>query len=158
MFRELIRKKQQLEKSECIELLEKETRGVLAVNGDDGYPYATPLNHYYCPEDGCVYFHCGKVGHRLDSLKKSDKVSFCVVEKGEKEEGDWALNVRSVIVFGRVEIISDLDAISKIAYALSRKFTSDEEYIRKEIAQFAKATLLLKLTPEHICGKKVKES
>lgn len=158
MFRELIRKKQQLEKSECIELLEKETRGVLAVNGDDGYPYATPLNHYYCPEDGCVYFHCGKVGHRLDSLKKSDKVSFCVVEKGEKEEGDWALNVRSVIVFGRVEIISDLDAISKIAYALSRKFTSDEEYIRKEIAQFAKATLLLKLTPEHICGKRVKES
>ena len=158
MFRELIRKKQQLEKSECIELLEKETRGVLAVNGDGGYPYATPLNHYYCPEDGCVYFHCGKVGHRLDSLKKSDKVSFCVVEKGEKEEGDWALNVRSVIVFGRVEIISDLDAISKIAYALSRKFTSDEEYIRKEIAQFAKATLLLKLTPEHICGKRVKES
>ena len=158
MFRELIRKKQQLEKSECIELLEKETRGVLAVNGDDGYPYATPLNHYYCPEDGCVYFHCGKVGHRLDSLKKSDKVSFCVVEKGEKEEGDWALNVRSVIVFGRIEIISDLDAISKIAYALSRKFTSDEEYIRKEIAQFAKATLLLKLTPEHICGKRVKES
>ena len=158
MFRELIRKKQQLEKSECIELLEKETGGVLAVNGDDGYPYATPLNHYYCPEDGCVYFHCGKVGHRLDSLKKSDKVSFCVVEKGEKEEGDWALNVRSVIVFGRVEIISDLDAISKIAYALSRKFTSDEEYIRKEIAQFAKATLLLKLTPEHICGKRVKES
>ena len=158
MFRELIRKKQQLENVKCIELLEKETRGVLAVNGDDGYPYATPLNHYYCPEDGCVYFHCGKVGHRLDSLKKSDKVSFCVVEKGEKEEGDWALNVRSVIVFGRVEIISDLDAISKIAYALSRKFTSDEEYIRKEIAQFAKATLLLKLTPEHICGKRVKES
>ena len=158
MFRELIRKKQQLENVKCIELLEKETRGVLAVNGDGGYPYATPLNHYYCPEDGCVYFHCGKVGHRLDSLKKSDKVSFCVVEKGEKEEGDWALNVRSVIVFGRVEIISDLDAISKIAYALSRKFTSDEEYIRKEIAQFAKATLLLKLTPEHICGKRVKES
>ena len=158
MFRELIRKKQQLEKSECIELLEKETRGVLSVNGDDGYTYAPPLNHYYCPDDGCVYFHCGKVGHRLDSLKKSDKVSFCVVEKGEKEEGDWALNVRSVIVFGRVEIISDLDAISKIAYALSRKFTSDEEYIRKEIAQFAKATLRLKLTPEHICGKKVKES
>ena len=84
MFRELIRKKQQLENVKCIELLEKETRGVLAVNGDGGYPYATPLNHYYCPEDGCVYFHCGKVGHRLDSLKKSDKVSFCVVEKGRK--------------------------------------------------------------------------
>ena len=81
-----------------------------------------------------------------------------LVEKGEKEEGDWAYSVRSVIIFGRIEIIDDQDEISRIAYALSRKFTSDEEYIRNEIAQFAKATLLLKLTPEHICGKKVKES
>ncbi|MBQ9768578.1 MAG: pyridoxamine 5'-phosphate oxidase family protein [Clostridia bacterium] len=158
MFRELIRKNKKLEKSECVGLLERETRGVLAVNGDGGYPYASPMNHYYNPEDGCVYFHCGKVGHRLDSIKNSDKVSFCVVEKGEKEEGEWAYSVRSVIIFGRIEIIDDQDEISRIAYALSRKFTSDEEYIRNEIAQFAKATLLLKLTPEHICGKKVKES
>lgn len=158
MFRELIRKNRKLENRECIELLEKETRGVLAVNGDGGYPYASPMNHYYCPEDGCVYFHCGKVGHRLDSIKNSDKVSFCVVEKGEKVEGDWALRVRSVIIFGKIEIIDDQDEIARIAYALSRKFTSDEEYIRNEIAKFAKETLLLKLTPEHICGKKVKES
>ena len=33
---------------------------MLAVNGDGGYPYASPMNHYYNPEDGCVYFHCGK--------------------------------------------------------------------------------------------------
>ena len=49
MFRELIRKNRKLENRECIELLEKETRGVLAVNGDGGYPYASPMNHYYCP-------------------------------------------------------------------------------------------------------------
>ncbi len=157
MFRELTRKKQQLENSECIEILEKETRGTLAVNGDDGYPYASPMNHYYCPEDGCVYFHCGKVGHRLDSIRRSDKVSFCICEKGEKEEGEWALKVRSVVIFGKIEIIDDIDEVSRISYKLSRKFTSDEEYIRKEIAQFAKATLLLKLIPEQICGKRVKE-
>ena len=33
-----------------------------------------------------------------------------------------------------------------------------EEYIRKEIAQSGKGTLLLKLTPEHICGKLVNEA
>ena len=41
---------------------------------------------------------------------------------------------------------------------LSRKFTSDEEYIKSEIEKFGKETLLLKLVPENICGKYVTES
>jgi len=158
MFRDLVRKNKQITEDECIELLTKETRGILSVNGDDGYPYGMPMNHFYNAEDGCIYFHCGKIGHRLDSLKKSDKVSFCVCEQGKRENGDWAYTVRSVIVFGRVKIIDDNDTVCHIAREFSYKFTKDEAYIQSEIEQYAKATLLLKLTPEHICGKKVTES
>ena len=158
MFRELLRKKQRISNEECISVLKSEKRGVLSVNGDEGYPYGMPMNHFYNENDGCIYFHCGKYGHRLESLKNDPKVSFCVTEKGIKEDGDWAYTVRSVIVFGKVEIISDQKIIADISRALSLKFTSDEGYIEKEIEQFAKATLILKLTPEHICGKKVTES
>lgn len=158
MFRELVRKNKQIPDEECIAILKKETRGVLAVNGDDGYPYGMPMNHFYNPEDGCIYFHCGRNGHRLDSLKRSDKVSFCVCEQGYRNAGDWAYNVRSVIVFGRVEMMDDLEEIIRISRQLCYKFTQDEAYIQKEIDHFAKATLLLRLTPEHICGKFVKES
>ncbi len=157
MFRDLLRKNQEISKDECIRLLCTETRGTLAVNGDDGYPYAMPMNHFYDSKDDCIYFHCGKVGHRLDSLKKSEKVSFCVCESGYRKEGEWAYNVRSVILFGKIEIIDNLSEITRISTLLSRKFTSDEEYIKWEIEQYAKSTLLLKLTPEHICGKRVKE-
>jgi len=158
MFRDLIRKNKQISKEECVALLTKETRGVLAVNGDDGYPYGMPMNHFYDPEEGCIYFHCGRNGHRLDALKRSDKVSFCVCEQGYKEDGDWAYKVRSVIVFGKVEIIDGIDAVSSMARKLSYKFTQDETYIQNEIDRFARETILLKLKPEHICGKKVKES
>ena len=158
MFRELKRKKQRLDDGECIELLTKEKRGTLAVNGDMGYPYAMPMNHYYNPEDGCIYFHCGKAGHRLDALKRSDKVSFCICEQGRRKPGEWAYDVRSVIVFGRVEILDDMDRIVAISRALCHKFTSDEVYIENEIRLHAKGTLLLKLTPEQICGKMVTES
>lgn len=158
MFRELNRRNKQISNEECIELLTKETRGILAVNGDEGYPYAMPMNHFYNAEDGCIYFHCGRKGHRVDALSKSDKVSFCVCEQGYRDEGDWAYNVRSVIVFGKVEIINDLVEVIRISRELSHKFTQDEDYIQNEIDHFAKATLLLKLTPEHICGKCVKES
>lgn len=158
MLRDLVRKNKQITEAECVELLTNETRGVLSVNGDDGYPYAMPMNHFYNAEDGCIYFHCGKEGHRVDSLKKSDKVSFCVCEQGHREDGDWAYNVRSVIVFGKIEIIDDIDEVTRIARELCYKFTRDEAYIQNEIRQYAKTTLLLKLIPEHICGKRVKEA
>jgi len=158
MFRELQRKNKQISMDECIELLRKETRGVLSVLGDDDYPYGMPMNHWYNEEDGKIYFHCGKSGHRLDALRKCNKVSFCTYDSGYREEGDWALHVKSVIVFGTIEIIDDMDTIADIARKLSYKFTQDEEYIRTEIEKYAKATLLLQLTPEHICGKQITES
>ena len=103
MFRELARKNKKISMEECIEVLKSETRGVVSVLGDDDYPYGMPMNHFYNEEDGKIYFHCGKYGHRLDALKKHDKVSFCVFDQGYRNEGEWALNVKSIIVFGRME-------------------------------------------------------
>ena len=157
MFRELTRINKKLSHEECVELLKNETRGVLSVLGDDDYPYGMPMNHWYNEEDGAIYFHCGKVGHRLDALRKHNKVSFCVYDKGYRNEGEWAWNVKSVIAFGKVAIIEDMDMIADITTKLSYKFTNDKEYIEKEIKQSGPNTLLLQLTPEHICGKLVKE-
>lgn len=158
MFRELIRKNKQISMEECVHILETEKRGVLSVNGDDGYPYGMPMNHFYNKQDGKIYFHCGNTGHRLDALKKDAKVSFCVYDEGYRNPGEWALNIKSVIVFGKMEIVSDLDRIVDITRKLSHKFTQDDIYIEDEIAKHAHRTVLLALTPEHICGKLVEES
>ncbi len=158
MFRELIRKKQELPLEECFRILEQEKRGVLSVNGHDGYPYGTPMNHWYDREEGILYFHCGKAGHRLDSLGKNQKASFCVLDGGYREKGEWALLIKSVIVFGKIEIVDDLERVIEITQKLSHKFTSDEKYIKDEIDNHACKTLLLAFHPEHICGKRVLES
>jgi len=158
MFRELIRKNRQLSQEDCIQILKEENRGVLSVLGDDDYPYGMPMNHWYNEEDGMIYFHSGDMGHRLEALQQHDKVSFCVYDQGYRKEGEWAWNVKSVIVFGRMTVIRDQDAIKDITTKLSYKFTQDDEYIRREIEQSAHRTILLRLTPEHICGKLVKES
>ena len=158
MFRELAKKNKKISIEECIEVLKSETRGVLSVLGDDDYPYGTPINHFYNEEDGKIYFHCGKYGHRLESIKKHDKVSLCVFDQGYRNEGEWALNVKSVIVFGRMEATDDPEIVADICRKLSYKFTQDADYIEKEIRDSLRATLLLVLTPEHICGKLVNES
>ena len=158
MFREMLRKKQALSLEECKEILKTETRGVLSVMGENGYPYGMPMNPFYNEEDGCIYFHCGKAGHRLDALKENNKVSFCVYDKGFRRENEWAWNVKSVIVFGRMDVLSDTKLIMDICEKLSYKFTDDTAYIEKELKESTKNTLLLRLTPEHISGKLVNEA
>ena len=158
MFRDLVRKNKRMPLEECIEVLKNETRSVISVLGDDEYPYGSPMNHFYNEEDGCIYFHSAVVGHRVDALKKHNKASLCVFDHGYRNEGEWALNVKSVIVFGKVEMITDHDTVVDITTKLSYKFTDDDEYIKKEIADAADHTLILKLIPEHISGKYINES
>lgn len=158
MFRELTRAHQRLSEADCLRLLCEQTRGVLSVTGDDGYPYGMPMNYEYDEQDGCVWFHCGEGGHRADALTRCDKVSFCVYDQGTRKEGHWAYTVHSVIVFGRIEQVRDREMIEKVARRLSHRFTQDEAYIQREIDTFASRTVLLRLVPEHICGKRVKEA
>ena len=75
--------------------------------GDDGYPYGLPINYWYDEENEHIYFHSGKRGHKVDAISTNDKVSFCVFDKGYKKDGEWALNIKSVIVFGRMSIVED---------------------------------------------------
>ena len=158
MFREITRIKQKLSDEECAEVLRTEVRGVLSVLGDDGYPYGMPLNHYYNEEDGCLYFHSGKKGHKIDAMAREPKASFCVYDRGYRREGEWALNIRSVILFGKIEMVEDTETIYEIARKLSRRFTDDEEYIEREIQKSGPRTLMFRLRPEHIRGKLVNEA
>ncbi|MBR3351451.1 MAG: pyridoxamine 5'-phosphate oxidase family protein [Erysipelotrichaceae bacterium] len=158
MFREMLRKKQQLSEAECVEILKTQLRGVLSVIGDNDYPYGFPINHYYCENDGKLYFHGGKKGHKIDAMRRNDKASFCVYDEGFRREGEWALNIRSVIVFGRIEFIEDQEKVCEIAEELCHKFTDDDEYIRNEITHSGPGTLMFALVPEHITGKIVREA
>lgn len=158
MFRELTRIKQKLRNEECIEILKSEKRGVLSINGLNGYPHGIPLNHYYNEEDNRIYFHSGKVGYKIDSLKENNKVCYTVYDKGYLKDDFWALNVKSVIIFGSVYFVNDINKIEEISRKLSYKFINDEKYINDEINRSLKNTLMFYIEIENMCGKLVNES
>ena len=158
MFREMNRKKQQLPMEACIRLLTEQPRGVLSLLGDDGYPYGVPIDHFYCPEDGLIYFHSGKHGHKIDAIRRCSKASFCVMDQGFRREGEWALNISSVIVFGEIAMIADHARAMEITRRLSYKYTNDIAFIEREILESGKNTLVFALKPEYITGKLVNES
>ncbi len=158
MFREVARRDRRVSREACVEVLKTSLRGVLSVIGDGGYPYGVPVNHFYCEEDGHIYFHSGKAGHKIDALRACDKASFCAWDEGFRREGEWALNIRSVIVFGRVRFVEDHALALEISRRLSRKFTGDEAYIEREIERSGAGVLVFELIPEHMTGKLVNES
>ena len=158
MFRQMNRIQQQLPQADCIQLLKSEPRGVLSLLGDNGYPYGVPIDHWYNDADGCLYFHGGKKGHKIDAIRSCDKASFCVMDSGFRREGEWALNIQSVIVFGRIQILTDFDETIEISRQLSLKYTDDIAFIEREIIESGKNTLVFRLVPEHITGKLVNES
>ena len=71
MFREMRRKKQVMSEELTKEVLINGTSGVLALEGDDGYPYAVPVSYVYDGEK--LYFHCAKEGHKIDAIKRNEK-------------------------------------------------------------------------------------
>ena len=156
MFRDLTRKKQKLSLEECKEILKQEVRGVLAVNGDDGYPYALPINFYFDERTHKIYFHSGKVGHKIDAIANSDKVSFCVYDKGYHKDGHWSLNIKSVIIFGRIHIVKEWS--DELMTEFSKRFTADMDYIHNDIEKFRTNTTVLCLEIEHMTGKLVNEA
>lgn len=157
MFRGMRRFKQELTKEECVNILMNEPRGVLSVIGEGGYPYGMVMNHWYHEADGKLYFHGAKEGHKIDAIKSCDKVSYCVHDEGFRKEGEWALNIKSVIVFGRIRIVEDEEKMIEICMNLYRKFDDNEDALKHELTHLSRV-MCLELTPEHMTGKLVKES
>lgn len=156
MFRKMRRFKQQISEEECIRILKEQPRGVLSMIGDDGYPYGIPLDHWYSGNK--LYFHGAKVGHKMDAITAFDKVSYCVMDESFRRDGEWALNIKSVVVFGRIRVVEDEAKKREICTNLVRKFTDDEEYLQKELTNAFSRVNCLELTIEHMTGKLVNES
>ena len=157
MFREIRRKNQTLPGEICINILKNATNGILSVIGDDGYPYGVPVSFTY--ENGRIYFHSAKTGHKLDAIGNCDKVCFTVVDKDEIVPEKFTTFFRSVIVFGKARVLTEKDEILAAIRAISGKYSPDEseESREKEIDGSMNAMAIVEITPEHISGKEAIE-
>ena len=156
MFREMRRSKQRLPRDVAVEILERNTSGVLALSGDDGYPYAVPMSYVYA--EGKIYFHSAKNGHKIDAIQRNEKASFCVIDQDQIVPEQYTTFFRSVIVFGRLRLVEDMEEMRRIAAALAMKYSADfKEGIPKEINASIRNMAVLELTIDHITAKEAIE-
>lgn len=157
MFRAIRKKKNEIATDAAKTLLLSSRRGVLAVNGDDGYPYAIPINYVYDADAGKIYFHGAKAGHKVDSLRACDKVCFTVYGNETVKEEAWAPFMQSVVVFGRCRLVESGERAIALLKKLAMKYYPEEQLVDAEIARAGKAAQMFEIEIEHLSGKEVQE-
>ncbi len=150
-MKKIRRKDRKISTDEAIDLLKKCEYGVLSTVDSDGQPYGIPLSYVY--KDDCIYFHCARVGYKLENIKDNPRVSFCVVGNTNILPAEFATEYESVIAFG---IASEVNGAEweKALLGVLEKYSPD--YIEKGkdyIEQKRKATNVIKIEIEHISGK-----
>ncbi|MDO5401458.1 MAG: pyridoxamine 5'-phosphate oxidase family protein [Eubacteriales bacterium] len=155
-FRKMRRFKQQLTDEECKEILRAEERGTLAVNGDNGYPYALPMNFTFDETANSLVLHSAKSGHKLDAMRRSDKVCFCLHDKGYSETGKLPRHFKSVVIFGRIKFIDTPEEMLQLMRKFDGKFETPEA-VEKHLQREAHLVQALELNIEHMTGKRVIE-
>ena len=152
MFREIRRKKQLLPEETVVEMLQRNTSGTLALLGDDDYPYAVPLSFIYL--NGKLYFHSAKNGHKIDAVRNYEKASFCVIDRDQIVPEKFTTHYRSVIAFGKVRLIEEVEEMRSIATALAMKYSGDfAEQIPNEFKAYVNNLVIIEMTIDHMTAK-----
>lgn len=154
MARNMRRFRQQL----SAETVERILRGgkycVMAVSGDEDYPYAVPINYVY---DGTsIYIHSAAQGHKIDALRRNPKCSLCIVDKDDVIPEEFTSYFRSVIVFGTAHFVESTEDKTIALRQLCEKYSPgiDSE---AEIARFIKTVCIIRIDIDCFSGKEAIE-
>ncbi len=155
MARPMRRGNLEVSAEKAFEILESGDYGFLSTVSADGSPYCVALSHILM--ENAIYFHCAKEGHKIDNIRRDNRVCYTVVGKTKVIQAKFTTEYESAVVFGRAEVIDDkqekLSAMLKICEKYSPEFIDKAEDI---ILKAMDKLLIGKITVEHITGK-VKE-
>ena len=122
---------------------------------DNGVPYVVPLNYGY--RDHTLYVHSAAVGRKIDILKRNNLVCFEIESASaiikHAEPCHWGTKSRSLIGYGRVEIITDYqqkkDGLDMIMTHYGK--TDPNVYDGKQL----RAVVILKISIESVACKQL---
>ncbi len=152
MTRDMYKKERQMSSEATAAIFSKGNHGTLAVNGDDGYPYAVPVNYVY--DGGKIYIHSAKYGYKIDAVKRDDKVCFSAILNSKVQQDKFTAAFQSVIAFGKISFVEDeaekKRILEQFIYNISPEFVEGGmKFVNAAIGK----TALLCIDVEEIKGK-----
>ena len=149
---ELRRRDRAVGPEEARDFLARAEYGVLATVGEDGWPYAVPLNHVLAGDD--LYLHSALHGHKLENLAFESRVSYCAVASAEVLPAELSTLYESAVVFGTATIVEEPQERRRAMELLAERFSAGfPREAEAEIAKDGPRTAILRLHIERLTGK-----
>lgn len=142
----------QLSDAETMEILKKGDHGTLSVQGDDGYPYATPIN--YIVVDRKVYLHSAPYGYKIECLQRSPKCCFSAIISAQIIPSKITAAFESVVLTGTAVFVTDqAEKRTVLENFVTQKHPGYEELGFKMIDKQIDKTAVIRLDPVSLTGK-----
>jgi nitroimidazol reductase NimA-like FMN-containing flavoprotein (pyridoxamine 5'-phosphate oxidase superfamily) len=120
------------------------------VEGDR--PYIVPLSFGY--RDQTLFFHGALKGQKIDFIKKNPNVCFefdiAVEAIGNDDACDWSMKFRSVIGFGKAELIDGLEEKRRALSMIMSQYSDKAFQFPEKMVQ---TTAVIKVAIEKMTGK-----
>ncbi len=153
MFKEMRRKEKQLSSNDTVKIIMNAEFGNLATLGQDGYPYAVPLNYAY--ENGAIYVHSAKAGNKLENILQHNKVCFSIVGYSKLLPEKFDTEYDSAVIYGRaVEVTDEAEKKQALALLIEKYSGGYLEQGMAYIEKSNKATAVIKIEIEKMTGKR----
>lgn len=155
MKREMRRSRQLLTEQSTKDILHNATNGILSLVDSEGTPYGVPISYAY-DGDKSIYFHSAHNGHKIECITANERCSFCVVGQDLIMPEEFTTYFRSVIVNGRIHIVTVHDEILKGLLLLCGKYSSGIDPAN-EISKCINHVTVLCLDIDSMTGKEAIE-
>ena len=142
----------QLSPADTMALLKKGHHAVLSVNGEEGYPYAVPVN--YVVVDDTVYIHSAPYGYKIECLEKDPKCCLSVIVSAQILPEKMTAKYESVVAFGTITMVQDREEKVKALTGFVTQLGAGHEAVGyKMIETTPDKTAILRLQVDAITGK-----
>lgn len=142
----------QLSDAETLELLKKGDHGTLSVQGDDGYPYSTPVN--YIMVNDKLYIHSAPYGYKIECLQRDAKCCFSAIISAQIVPSKITATFESVVMTGTAVFVEDqAEKRAALEAFVTQKHPGYEEVGFKMIDKQIDKTAVLRIDPISTTGK-----
>lgn len=151
MFKEMRRSELQLSEDETRKKLADCQYITLAMMGDNGYPYSLPISFVY--DEGRLFIHSYKSGHKVDALTNHEKVSFSAVCENEVNAAGFTVAYTSIVAFGRAKRLDEREKEHAIHLIIEKYSAPYKEKGERVVKSLWDKFTAFEIEIDHITGK-----
>jgi nitroimidazol reductase NimA-like FMN-containing flavoprotein (pyridoxamine 5'-phosphate oxidase superfamily) len=133
----------------------KSTKYVTIALSMDNQPYLVSLSHGYDETRSCLYFHCARLGKKIDWINSNNIVWGQALEDQGYAEGECDHMFASVHFKGRITFVEDIkEKLMAIEFMIRQLNKSPQVMIAKLQSERLEAINIGRIDIEEMTGKK----